>query len=159
LKVLSLAWNRDGTMLAAGSDALCRIWRDPCHVSFEKPGTPQDADAKEVSVKQTSAPLDPRASVRSSDPTAAPSPVGHCLELRGHTDTIEQVAWHPGQSSILATASADKSVRFWDLRSQREKARFLDMNLRRFSSFFKSLLHECHLYTGKERIPCMEAPR
>jgi len=38
-------------------------------------------------------------------------------ELKGHTDGVDQLCWHPSHQDQLATASGDKSVRFWDARS------------------------------------------
>ena len=34
-------------------------------------------------------------------------------ELKGHTEGVDQVCWHPSHQDQLATASGDKSVRFW----------------------------------------------
>ncbi|MCO5585511.1 hypothetical protein L7F22_039444 [Adiantum nelumboides] len=41
-------------------------------------------------------------------------------ELRGHTDGVEQITWHPLQPDQLASASGDKTVKFWDVRSSKE---------------------------------------
>jgi THO complex subunit 3 len=38
-------------------------------------------------------------------------------ELKGHTDSVDQLCWDPVNENTLATASCDKSVRFWDVRS------------------------------------------
>jgi THO complex subunit 3 len=35
-------------------------------------------------------------------------------ELRGHSDNVSQLCWHPNNPSILATASSDKTVRIWN---------------------------------------------
>jgi hypothetical protein len=48
--------------------------------------------------------------------------VGVCMQtevtsLRGHTDNVEQLAWHPTQKDTLATISSDKTLRIWDARS------------------------------------------
>ncbi|CDW96962.1 hypothetical protein, partial [Sporisorium scitamineum] len=39
-------------------------------------------------------------------------------ELRGHTESVDQLVWHPLQPEVLASASADKTVRVWDVRSK-----------------------------------------
>lgn len=44
-------------------------------------------------------------------------------ELRGHTDMIEQVAWHPRDSNILASVSTDKTMRLWDVRIPKANVR------------------------------------
>ncbi|KAH7638808.1 THO complex subunit 3 [Dermatophagoides farinae] len=36
--------------------------------------------------------------------------------LKGHTDSVDQLCWHPINNEILATASLDKTVRLWDAR-------------------------------------------
>lgn len=42
-------------------------------------------------------------------------------ELRGHTESVDQLVWHPLNPDILATASADKTVRIWDTRSNSQQ--------------------------------------
>lgn len=39
-----------------------------------------------------------------------------CIELKGHSDSVDQLCWDPTHSEYLATASADKTVRIWDSR-------------------------------------------
>lgn len=39
------------------------------------------------------------------------------IELKGHTETVEALAWDPTHPERLATASTDKTVRLWDIRS------------------------------------------
>jgi THO complex subunit 3 len=43
--------------------------------------------------------------------------VKHSTELRGHTGTIERVAWNPHREAELASVSVDGSVKIWDVRS------------------------------------------
>jgi len=38
-------------------------------------------------------------------------------ELKGHTDSVDQLRWDPLQPELLGTASGDKTVRIWDARS------------------------------------------
>jgi len=38
-------------------------------------------------------------------------------ELKGHTDSVDQLAWHPSHADVLGTASGDKTVRVWDARA------------------------------------------
>jgi len=40
-----------------------------------------------------------------------------CIELKGHSDSVDQLCWDPTHSEYLATASADKTVRIWDSRA------------------------------------------
>ncbi|KAK1296635.1 WD-40 repeat-containing protein MSI2 [Acorus calamus] len=39
------------------------------------------------------------------------------IELKGHTDSVDQLCWDPKHADLLATASGDKTVRLWDTRS------------------------------------------
>lgn len=39
--------------------------------------------------------------------------------FRGHTESVDQLCWHPKHPDILSTASLDKTIRFWDVRSNR----------------------------------------
>jgi THO complex subunit 3 len=36
---------------------------------------------------------------------------------KGHSDSVDQLCWDPTSGDRLATASADRSVRIWDIRS------------------------------------------
>lgn len=40
------------------------------------------------------------------------------VELKGHTETVDALAWDPTHPERVATASSDKTVRVWDIRSQ-----------------------------------------
>eukprot|EP01138_Halocafeteria_seosinensis_P007994 gb/GECG01008167.1/.p1 GENE.gb/GECG01008167.1/~~gb/GECG01008167.1/.p1 ORF type:complete len:361 (+),score=29.53 gb/GECG01008167.1/:1-1083(+) len=44
------------------------------------------------------------------------------LNLKGHQDRVNTVAWNPEDSQLCASASADGSIRIWDLRTRRCKA-------------------------------------
>ncbi|ONM54084.1 THO complex subunit 3 [Zea mays] len=39
------------------------------------------------------------------------------IELKGHTDSVDQLCWDPNHPDTVATAAADKSIRLWDARS------------------------------------------
>ncbi|ACO68477.1 predicted protein [Micromonas commoda] len=43
--------------------------------------------------------------------------LGKELELKGHSDSVDQVCWDPTSGDRLATVSGDKSLRAWDVRS------------------------------------------
>jgi histone-binding protein RBBP4 len=43
--------------------------------------------------------------------------IGPLATLKGHTDAVEDLSWHPQHSTVLASAGFDKAVRVWDLRS------------------------------------------
>jgi THO complex subunit 3 len=42
---------------------------------------------------------------------------GRDVELKGHSDSVDQVSWDPSSPDRLATVSADKTLRFWDVRA------------------------------------------
>jgi len=39
------------------------------------------------------------------------------LELKGHTESVDQLCWNPQNDVQLATASTDKTVKIWDVRT------------------------------------------
>lgn len=43
--------------------------------------------------------------------------VRYSVELRGHTDSVDQLDWDPTNADRLATASCDRTVRLWDQRT------------------------------------------
>lgn len=38
---------------------------------------------------------------------------------RGHSDSVDQLSWHPMDPELLATASGDRTVRIWESRSSK----------------------------------------
>lgn len=36
-------------------------------------------------------------------------------ELKGHSETVESLAWHPKEAHILASTSKDGAIKFWDI--------------------------------------------
>ncbi|KAM9795603.1 THO complex subunit 3-like [Neosynchiropus ocellatus] len=36
---------------------------------------------------------------------------------RGHSDSVDQLCWHPSNPDLFVTASPDKSIRIWDVRT------------------------------------------
>ena len=36
--------------------------------------------------------------------------------MKGHSDSVDQLCWHPSHSDLLVTASGDKTIRVWDAR-------------------------------------------
>jgi THO complex subunit 3 len=49
---------------------------------------------------------------------------GKDVELKGHTDSVDQLTWDPTHADSLATASGDKTVRLWDVRSGKTSQQF-----------------------------------
>lgn len=45
---------------------------------------------------------------------------------RGHSDAINALAFNPGSETLVATASADKTIGIWDIRNLKEKIHTLE---------------------------------
>ncbi len=42
------------------------------------------------------------------------------MDLKGHSDIVDAVSWHPTSDSLFASASSDKSIRIWDTKSGKQ---------------------------------------
>ena len=45
----------------------------------------------------------------------------------GHADSVTNLAIHPSRANVLASSSADRSIKFWDLQKNKEVARLSEM--------------------------------
>jgi WD40 repeat protein len=41
-------------------------------------------------------------------------------DFKGHTDSVDALAWHPTQDSIFVSTSGDKSIRIWDSKQMKQ---------------------------------------
>ena len=41
---------------------------------------------------------------------------------KGHGDAVDQLVWHPTNPMLFSTASGDKTVRIWDVRTAKAAA-------------------------------------
>jgi THO complex subunit 3 len=95
-KVHSVDWSCDGARLATGgADQTARIWDVEAHTTVG--GQARSSASRGVTLRLQ----------------------GREIVLKGHTDSLDQLCWHPSKASELATASADKTVQFWDTRGVR----------------------------------------
>merc|ERR1719336_594661 len=49
---------------------------------------------------------------------------GTVVKLEGHSKEINALAWSPASDKILGTGAFDKTVRFWDVRAQKQAWKF-----------------------------------
>ncbi|CAH8641459.1 unnamed protein product [Dicrocoelium dendriticum] len=40
--------------------------------------------------------------------------------FRGHSESVDQICWHPSDADVLSSVGADGAVRLWDCRSKRD---------------------------------------
>ncbi|KAK0550583.1 hypothetical protein OC846_003598 [Tilletia horrida] len=106
--VLSLSWAADGRRLASsGSNTVSPAGPPP-------PFPPASPLAATVAANQAAA-LEERSVIRIWTPEHSVDSRS-TIELRGHTDHIEQVQYHPHSLDILASTGWDKTVKVWDTR-------------------------------------------
>lgn len=48
------------------------------------------------------------------------------VPLSGHTNSVEDLQWSPNEANILVSASVDRSIRIWDVRTRRGAAMTID---------------------------------
>lgn len=66
------------------------------------------------------------------------------IELKGHSDSVDQLCWDPKHADLIATASGDKTVRLWDARS---KLWCLNLKIMRINTFnYALILKAWHFY-------------
>lgn len=58
----------------------------------------------------------------------------------GHTEQVDDVAFHPSDTNMLASASADHTVRLWDVRQTRTHTRLLTKGLKNWKEKFGCLI-------------------
>ena len=46
-------------------------------------------------------------------------------DFKGHTGSVEDVAWSPGESTVFCSVSADRTCRMWDIRMRDKSAAFI----------------------------------
>jgi ribosome assembly protein RRB1 len=67
--------------------------------------------------------------------------------IKGHSKSVEDIIWSPIQQFVLASCSVDKSIRFWDLRTDKnsppiviEKAHESDVNCISWNNFCEFMI-------------------
>lgn len=67
---------------------------------------------------------------------------------RGHGDSVDQLCWHPSNPDLFVTASGDKTIRIWDVRTTKCIA---TVNTKGGSlPLWGSVMQPCHWYCRLE---------
>lgn len=92
-RLFALASARRRSLAAHKKPVDCLVWN--------RNGTKLASASRDMSIRVWSA--DARGTISDAS-----------LELKGHTDDVARVSWHPTHTHLLASCSADKSVKLWD---------------------------------------------
>jgi WD40 repeat protein len=73
--------------------------------------------------------------------------VRYSIQLKGHSQTIDQLCWDPTNPDHLASASPDKTVRFWDYRCRQPliECELIDSGRLYYRSSYKGRKHQYYL--------------
>ena len=96
---------RDPCFASGGKDKLVVLWDLGDHVTSLAGGLNEDGAAKGRSSLNSGGLGDLKQATLSAK-----------IKLKGHTDTVESVAFHPQNSHELVSVADDKSIRLWDVR-------------------------------------------
>merc|ERR1711931_279508 len=55
--------------------------------------------------------------------------------MKGHSDSVDCLCWHPSNSNLLVTASGDKTIRVWGIHGARRDVLMLFRRVVKISTF------------------------
>ncbi|KAL9931589.1 hypothetical protein V8E36_009586 [Tilletia maclaganii] len=109
--ILALSWSPDGRRLASCGNS------SSSHSATGAPPPPASAlSASAAAAAANAAAAEERSTIRIWTPEYS-TDTRSTIELRGHADYVEQVAYSPVSVDTLASISADRTLKLWDTRS------------------------------------------
>jgi len=116
--VQSLAFNREGTLLASGGFQVVKLWERPQNVQLKKLELAGPVAASAVSADRKLLAVATGKSVQLYDLTTGKP----AAKLEGHAEDVTALAFSP-DSAKLFTGSADKTVRVWTVADGKEQGK------------------------------------
>jgi WD40 repeat protein len=116
--VQSLAFNREGTLLASGGFQVVKLWERPQNVQLNKFALDGPVTVSAVSADRKLLAVATGKSVQLYDLTTGKP----AAKLEGHAENVAALAFSP-DSAKLFTGSADKTVRVWTVADGKEQGK------------------------------------
>jgi len=126
--IKTVSWFTDnGIFLSSGRDGKLKVWDTNAGSVVEEFNIEEGINDHKLA-DPAFGPLIATASKSRNVVLADMNTGAACHTLRGHTGEVFALAWHPGESTVLASGSSDHKIMLWDVRQSKSYLCTLDYN-------------------------------